>query len=454
MYQTKNFKEKLKLFMIILIPILITQVSMYAMNFFDTIMSGRAGASDLAGVAIGSSIWTPISMWIVGILMALSPIVAQMIGAREDKKIPFVVQQGIWLSVILAVGIIIIGFIAINPVLELMDLEARVQHVAKFYLISIGTGVLPLFVYNLLRCYIDALGHTKTSMMILLISTPINIVLNYIFIFGKLGVPAFGGIGAGIASSLTYFIMMFLSIWIVHTIRPFREHKIFKKVVKPSVKEWVEMMKIGVPIGSSIFFETSIFSAVTFLLSVYSTYTIAAHQAAINFASLLYMIPLSISMALTIAVGFEVGAKRLQDAKTYAYTGIGVGMFISIVSGAIIFLLDDQVAFLYSEEKEVLELTKQFLYYAIFFQFADGIAAPIQGVLRGYKDVNITFWLSLVSYWLIGLPSGWIFANYTSLDAFGYWLGLIIGLFAGAIMLYSRMYYLQRKLKQKLQMAG
>ncbi len=453
MYQTKNFKEKLKLFMIILIPILITQVSMYAMNFFDTIMSGRAGASDLAGVAIGSSIWTPISMWIVGILMALSPIVAQMIGAREDKKIPFVVQQGIWLSVILAVGIIIIGFIAINPVLELMDLEARVQHVAKFYLISIGTGVLPLFVYNLLRCYIDALGHTKTSMMILLISTPINIVLNYIFIFGKLGVPAFGGIGAGIASSLTYFIMMFLSIWIVHTIRPFREHKIFKKVVKPSVKEWVEMMKIGVPIGSSIFFETSIFSAVTFLLSVYSTYTIAAHQAAINFASLLYMIPLSISMALTIAVGFEVGAKRLQDAKTYAYTGIGVGMFISIVSGAIIFLLDDQVAFLYSEEKEVLELTKQFLYYAIFFQFADGIAAPIQGVLRGYKDVNITFWLSLVSYWLIGLPSGWIFANYANLDAFGYWLGLIIGLFAGAIMLYSRMYYLQRKLKQKLQVA-
>ncbi|WP_018933956.1 MATE family efflux transporter [Gracilibacillus lacisalsi] len=450
MYQTKTLKEKIRLFMIILIPILITQVSMYAMNFFDTIMSGRAGAADLAGVAIGSSLWVPVQMAIVGILMAMSPIVAQLTGANEEGKIPFTVQQGIYLSIGLGVVVTLIGAFLIDPILSLMDLEDRVQHVAKYYIISIGLGMIPLFVYNLLRSYIDGLGHTRISMAIILISLPLNILFNYIFIFGKLGLPAFGGIGAGIASALTFCVNLILSILIVHYVRPFRGHKIFHRLIKPSIKEWISQLRLGIPIGFSIFFEVSIFSAVTFMLSVYSTNTIAAHQAAINFASFLYMIPLSIAMSLTIAVGFEVGAKRVQDARTYSYMGILFGVVIAFLAGGIIYLMDDQVARLYSDHPEVIELTKHFLYYAIFFQFADAVGAPVQGILRGYKDVNITFWMSLISYWLIGLPSGWLFANYTNLDAYGYWLGLIVGLSAGAITLFGRMYYLQNKLAKQV----
>ncbi|SFL41762.1 multidrug resistance protein, MATE family [Gracilibacillus orientalis] len=450
MYKTKTLREKIRLFMIILIPILITQVSMYAMNFFDTIMSGRAGAADLAGVAIGSSLWVPVQMAVVGILMAMSPIVAQLTGANEEEKIPFTVQQGIYVSIGLGVVVTLIGTFLIDPILGLMDLEDRVQHVAKYYIITIGLGMIPHFIYNLLRSYIDGLGHTRISMAIILISLPLNIVFNYIFIFGKLGLPAFGGIGAGIASGLTFLVNLILSILIVHYVRPFRGHKIFHKFVKPSLKEWFSQLRLGLPIGFSIFFEVSIFSAVTFMLSVYSTNTIAAHQAAINFASFLYMIPLSIAMSLTIAVGFEIGAKRIQDAKTYSYMGIISGVIIAFLAGGIIYLLDDQVAHLYSDHQEVIELTKHFLYYAIFFQFADAVGAPVQGILRGYKDVNITFWMSLVSYWLIGLPSGWLFANYTNLDAFGYWLGLIVGLSAGAITLFGRMYYLQNKLAKQM----
>lgn len=449
MYPTKTLKEKIRLFMIILIPILITQVSMYAMNFFDTIMSGKAGAADLAGVAIGSSLWVPVQMGVVGILMAMSPIVAQLTGANAHEKIPFTVQQGMYLSIALGIIVTIIGAFLIDPILSMMELEERVRHVAKYYIITIGLGMIPFFVYNLLRSYIDGLGHTRTSMVIILISLPLNILFNYIFIFGKLGLPAFGGIGAGIASALTFIINLILSILIVHHIRPFREHRIFKTFLKPSLKEWFDQLRIGIPIGFSIFFEVSIFAAVTLMLSVYNTNTIAAHQAAINFASFLYMIPLSIAMALTIAVGFEVGAKRIHDAKVYSYLGITSGIIIAFIAGSILYLFDDQVARLYSENPEVIALTKQFLFYAIFFQFADAFGAPIQGTLRGYKDVNITFWMSLVSYWLIGLPSGWLLANYTNLDAFGYWLGLIIGLSAGAITLFGRMQYLQRKLIRK-----
>ncbi|WP_226038257.1 MATE family efflux transporter [Aquibacillus saliphilus] len=449
MYQTNTFKQKLKLFSVILIPILITQLSMYAMNFFDTVMSGNAGAEELAGVAIGSSLWVPISTGINGILMAISPIVAHLVGAKDEKAVPETVRQGVYLATALGIVVSVIGFLLINPILNYMDLEEQVRYVAKYYLITIGIGIIPLFVFNLVRCYIDALGHTRISMVIILMSLPLNILFNYMFIFGKFGAPALGGIGAGIATALTYWLALGISIWIVLKIRPFSKHKIFSQWSRPSLRVWWDQLKIGVPIGFSIFFEVSIFSAVTLFMSAYSTYTIAAHQAAINFASFLYMVPLSVATALTIAVGFEVGAKRIKDARIYSYMGIISGVLIAFVSGFILLAFDDQIARLYNGNPEVVNLTKQFIFYAIFFQFADAFGAPIQGSLRGYKDVNITFWMSLVSYWLIGLPSGFLLANYTDFGPFGYWMGLIIGLSAGAIILFGRMLYLQRKLLKK-----
>jgi MATE family multidrug resistance protein len=157
------------------------------------------------------------------------------------------------------------------------------------------------------------------------------------------------------------------------------------------------------------------------------------------------MLPLSISMALTIIVGHEVGAKRLKDAKQYSYIGIGLAIFLSALSAACIYFFRPEVASIYTSDAAVLKLTQDFLIYAIFFQLSDAIAAPIQGVLRGYKDVNITFMMALVSYWVIGLPVGYLLATYTTLDAFGFWIGLISGLAAGAIGLSIRLHIIQRK---------
>lgn len=449
MYQTSSIQDKLKLFLTLLIPILITQVGLYSMNVFDTIMSGRAGAEDLAGVAIGSSLWVPIFTGINGILLAITPIIAHLSGAKATKDIPNKIQQGMYLSIILAIIICIVGFLAINPILQLMDLEDKVRHIAKFYLISLGTGIVPLFIFNTLRSFIDALGQTRVSMIIILLSLPLNVLFNYIFIFGKFGIPAFGGIGSGIATAITYWLECIIICFVIQKTNPFLKFKVFSNWTKPSIIDWWEQLKIGIPIGLATFFETSIFSAVTLFMSVYSTYTIAAHQAAMNFASLLYMIPLSVSMALTIAIGFEVGAKRLNDARTYSYMGIGSGIFIAIFAGLILFLSNDFVSALYNSNPAVIQLTKQFIYYAIFFQFADAFGAPIQGALRGYKDVNVTLILSLVSYWGIGLPSGWLLANYTSLEPFGYWVGLIIGLASGAIALLFRLFYVQKKMAEQ-----
>src|SRR5690625_2883379 len=379
MYETSTLKEKLQLFSNLLIPILITQVSMFLMNFFDTVMSGRVGPEDLAGVAIGSSLWLPIFTGVNGILLAITPIIAQLTGAKATKNISNKTQQGIYLATGLAIIVFLIGAVFLDPILQAMDLETEVRHTAKYYLITLVIGIIPLFIFNTLRCFIDALGQTRVSMIIIVTSLPINVLLNYIFIFGKLGVPAYGGIGSGIATALTYWLVCIITVVIIFKQQPFRSYSIFSDWVKPSIIAWWDQLKIGIPIGFAIFFETSIFSAVTLLMSVYSTYTIAAHQAAINFASLLYMLPLSDGMALTIAIGYEVGARRYDHARTYGYIGISSGIFIGLFTAIVLFILNGPVAALYNSNPEVVALTKKFIYFAIFFQFADAFGAPLQG---------------------------------------------------------------------------
>lgn len=445
MEQTFSKLDKLKQFSTILFPILITQIALYLMNFFDTVMSGQISAVDLAGVAIGSSLWLPIFTGITGILMALTPIVSQLIGGKKRERVPFSIIQGLYLALVIGIVVIILGAFLVPLILNGMDLEPTVREIAYHYLIALSLGIIPLLMYSVLRSFIDALGQTRVTMIITLISLPLNVFFNYIFIYGRFGFPKLGGVGAGLASAVTYWIIFLISLYVIKNVSPFSTYRLFKTFFKPAFSAWKEILIIGVPIGLAIFFETSIFAAVTLLLSKFSTETIAAHQAAINFASLLYMIPLSIAMALTIAVGHEVGAKRLHDASQYSYLGISMAVGMSILSGIILLIFREQVSYLYTDNPVVAKLTQQFLIYAIFFQLSDALQAPIQGALRGYKDVNTAFVMSLISYWVIGLPVGYLTANYTSLGPFGYWLGLISGLGAGAIGLSIRLIIVQRR---------
>ncbi|KMY54529.1 multidrug transporter MatE [Bacillus sp. FJAT-27231] len=445
MKQTFTINQKIRQLLYILIPIFITQLGMFSMNFFDTMMSSRYSADDLAGVAIGSSLWVPVYTGLSGILLAITPIVAQLAGAKKIKEVPFTVMQGIYASIVLAIVVFAIGSVALDPVLNRMNLEENVRDIAKSYVMALSFGIIPVFIYAVLRCFIDALGMTKTSMVITLMSLPLNVFFNYALIFGKWGLPALGGAGAGYASAITYWLIMIIAAFVIHREHPFNQYQIFRSFPAISFAKWKEILFIGIPIGLSIFFETSIFSAVTLLMSEYSTKVIAAHQVAINFASLLYMIPLSISMSLTIIVGFEVGASRLRDAKIFSWLGVGTAIFFSLLCITLLLLFREQIASFYTKDAEVLKLTTHFLFFAAFFQLSDAIQAPVQGALRGYKDVNTTFVMTMISYWIIGLPLGYYLANMTHFEAYGYWIGLISGLIAGAVTLSTRLLLIQRK---------
>ncbi len=429
----------------IFFPILVTQVAFYLISFFDTVMAGRYGSADLAGVGVGASLWAPVYTGLTGILLAVAPLVSQAMGAKREREVKRIVMQALYVAVVIIGLTVVIGLIAVNPILERMELSAEAREVARNYLVMLALGIVPMFVFFVLRTLVDSLGKSNITMVLLLISLPINVLFNYLFIFGSFGFPELGGVGAGVATAITYWILCLAIIAVVFKGELFQRLGILRRFYRPDMKRIKELILLGAPIGLAIFSEVSIFSAVTLLLGAYGDVIIGAYQAAINFASFVYMIPLSAASALTITVGFEVGAKRIKDAVQYVVIGLTMCVAVSLFSGILLYLKNEELAALYSRDPQVIEAAAHFMILAIFFQLSDAVAAPTQGALRGFKDVNVTFLLTIAAYWVIGLPLGFYLERYTTLGPDGYWWGLIIGLAVGATLLLVRLMHLIRK---------
>lgn len=452
MYHADTFTEKLRLFLKILWPIMITQVGLSLMNLIDTMMAGQVGTNDLAGVAIGGSLWSPIFTGMNGIMLAVTPIIAHLVGNKQNDKIHQTVMQASYLAIVIALFIIAFGAVFLSPVLSIMNLDSDVESIAFNYLAGLSIGIIPLFLSNVLRNFYDGQGYTRITMFITVLAIPFNIFFNYSLIFGQFGLPALGGVGAGYATALTYWIILLASIWMTFKIDVVRNYKIFVHWVKPSWKAWKEQLSMGIPIGLSIFFESSIFSVVTLLIGMmFSTTTIAANQVVISFTTLLFMIPLSLSMALTIVVGFSVGGGQLKAAKQYSLLGVLSGIGILGLTAIFMFFFREEIASLYSNDPEVIQLAGQLFLIAILYQLSDATQAGLQGVLRGYKDVKVPFYISFISYWIIGIPVGSGLATFTDLGPFGFWIGISLGLTGAAIGYFIRLRYMYRKEKLQLQ---
>lgn len=446
MYHADSFKEKLKLFVMILWPIMLTQVMMYSMNIIDTMMAGRAGTDDLAGVAIGGSLWMPVFTGMNGILLSTSTIIAHLMGRKQSDHVHHAVMQALYLAVTLTVVVIVGGIIVLDPVISLMSLDPSVHFVSFHYLVGMAFGILPLFLFTVLRYFFDGQGFTRITMNILFLTLPVNFFFNYALIFGQFGFPELGGIGAGYATAITYWFMFVAGVMMTFKVDAVRSYKLFIRWIKPSWRAFREQLSIGVPMGLSLFFEASIFAVVTLLIGVmFSTVTIAANQVVLNFTSLLFMVPLSISMALTIVVGYSVGGNRIRAAKAYSWIGVVGGTGFLMIGAVFLYVFREQIAYLYTDNPEVVSIAMVLFIIAIIYQISDALQSSLQGVLRGYKDVTLPFYIAFVSYWLIGLPVGYVLAAWTDLGPVGFWIGITLGLTSAAIGFYVRLRILLRR---------
>lgn len=287
-----------------MIPILIAQVSTVGMNFMDSTMSGHVSANDLAGVSIGASLFLPIQTTAMGLLTAATPMAAQLMGKKEKEGIPMIIRTGLYLALLLSFLFALLYYLLIDTVLEGLSLAPAVSSIAKDYMLALVGAFLFEMLAMPLRSLTDTVGATTISMRLFLLALPVNGLLNYAFIFGKWGAPALGGVGAGIATLLTYVFLVLLFLAVILSHKPFMGRALFSSP-ESRLFVWKEYMALGIPNALGVFMETSLFGFIIIFITKFGTETIAAHQAALNFSGIIYMIPMSCSMAMTILVGYE-----------------------------------------------------------------------------------------------------------------------------------------------------
>ncbi|MCI6030761.1 MATE family efflux transporter [Dialister succinatiphilus] len=438
-------KKDIKKLLSVMIPILVAQVSTAGVTFINTTMAGHAGADDLAGVSVGAGLFYPLLASIIGLLMAGTPLMAQLIGRKERESLSFIVRSGMVIGLSVWALFTAAYFFFIDDLLASLALEAAVEHIARYYLMTMIGVVFFLALMIPLRCLTDTAGSTSISMKLFLLAPVINGIFNYLFIYGHGGMPALGGIGAGLATMMTYGFLLGLFLLVVMKSKDLGGRQIFASLALRS-KDLREYLVVGVPSGLSIFMEMSLFSLIIVFLSRYGTDALAAYQIADNFASLVYMLPVSCSMALTILIATAVGAGDMTLARRYKKAGFVVAMAGAMMTASFTVLCRNSIGSVYTDDAAVALIAGQFLIYSAGWQLFDAISTPIQGILRGLKDTRISFVLMVLAYWGGCFPMSLFLDSHTALGADSFWLGLDFGVGCSAFLMVLRLLYVERKL--------
>lgn len=425
------------------LPVIAAQLLQMSMNFVDTVMAGNLSAEALAAVAVGGAVFIPFIMLAAGIMMAITPIIAQLYGGRNFGEIGVNARQGLWLSQLLAIPV----FFAIRNlgvVMELLDVTPEIIPVAIGYLQAISWGIFPLCAYMALRFFNEGMSVTRPSMYFALLGVLVNIPANYILMYGKLGFPQMGAVGCGYASSLVGLVM-FLGMFIFTVNhKPYRRFEIFSNFRKPEWEYLKEILRVGVPIGLSSTMEVTMFAIVSLLMGSLSTVAVAGHQVAINFAAMTFMVPFGLATAITTRVGNAVGKKSMEEARRRGFVGIALSTLFMSITAIVMFTIPDLITSMYTQDEAVQQVAISLLYMAAIFQISDGLQVSGYGALRGLKDTKIPMYVNFVAYWLIGLPLGYYLGIPLDYGPQGLWMGLIAGLTVAAI-LHNFRFFIQTK---------
>lgn len=440
---TPAYKIESKALLQLAVPAILAQLAQMSFGVIDTVMAGRYSADALAAVAIGVSIFNPIIVFIIGIFLALSPIAAQYNGDDNKVGVTRSFQTGVVMSFILALPSAFL-LISLEPVLWALGITESIIPLTSSYLSILAWGVFPLYFFLALRFCNEGMFANKAIMYCSLIALPFNVLCNYWFINGGLGVPAMGAIGVAWATLVVWSIMAISLLAYTLTSQRYHNYNLFSHWLKPRLIDYMEVLKVGTPMGIGLGLEVALFGAVGLMIGRYSVPDIAGHQVALNISSLAYTLSLGLSAAVTARVGYHIGKKDLAQARQTGFMGMTFGVIISIFTAASMILFNQSFIAVFTSDEFVVGVASQLIILAAIFQIPDGIQVNASGALRGMKDTKVPMNICIISYWILGFPVGYILAEYANWGVQGYWVAIISGLTISAALMARRFNNLTR----------
>ncbi len=425
-------------------PIIANNLALAGMGLTDTIMAGRLGAQDLAAVAVGNAVWISTFLLGLGIIMAMSPIAAHHVGAGTHRQVGKYLRQCLMLGQFLVIVVAILIVVAAN-LLDDMGIDPSVVPKSRGYLYGTALGLPAAYVYLCLRFTSEGIGHTRPIMYMALLGLIVNVPANYVFMYGKLGLPAMGATGCGIATAVATWLTMLGMVWYVRRHRGvYAPYCFFERMERPNAPILKEIAGVGVPIGLGLLAEVGLFSAGALLMGTLGAEAAGAHAIAINYAATMFMVPLGIHSAIIIHVGRAAGARDMARARFSGFVGISMCGLFMLLSALVMIVFREPIIALYTSDPGVGQIAVALLGMAAVFQVADGLNIGATGALRGLKDTRVLLYLSIVAFWLVGFPLAYLSVVHFGLGPVWVWAGMAVGLFVGATLLNVRFAWVTR----------
>ena len=434
------------------IPIFFAQIALTSLGVVDTLMSSWVGTHDLAAIGLGSSILLPIFMVPTGILLALTPLIAKSYGKQDHQQIRLFLIQGLWVALPLG-AIAALVLLNLKPLLLSLSLEPEVFRLTLDYLTYIAWGLPGIALFQALRFFWEGLGKTLPTMLISFFALLINIPLNAIFIYGLGPIEAQGAAGCGIASSLVMWSMFLVGLGYVLSGQETRQY-LNNLIEKPNFSAIKSILTLGIPNTLALLFEVSLFSLIALFIAQLGSVVIAAHQIALSYSSLVFMVPLSFSMAVSVRIATVYGQDNPVELMRVYRVSMTIAFVIGLILMSFTYLLNQTIVDWFTSDLAVASLALTLLFYAIAYQIFDAIQSTSAGALRGLHNTKITMFVTFVSYWLIGLGMGYVLSLtdilVPAMGVEGFWLGIFMGIFFAAVILTFKLRQLIKRTVQEM----